>query len=703
MVFTFKPPKVYLSASSGDLRTVCRMVAEALDIMEWEPVERPEFDRDYRLMRGRLSRTIRNCDALIHIVGLRYGMEPDPATLPKNVPRQSCAQMAYELGLALQRKRGKHRFRVYTFLCPENFPYDPEPIPETGCKRAQQKLHRQAIVQSGLPFDSPADREDLKKRVLALGEDLLRLEETNRRRRRRLIGAAAVAASLALAGLGIAVHHLWERQTEILTVESRPVQFEVLEEGLRSGIETRFRKRMEVVRSQPGGWGRLYDLERLRHLALERVDDVVASIREDLAGKPDPFLGGLGPLLEQKGLDVTLKYLTRHQSKLLARISQAAEQTQPWSNPLRRHLKPLLLKSALHELCLEPEEAFAILRAMADKAPVEWEPQWRLGNLLRGLGRYDEAEPHLRKALDLASLVKDKAQALSSLGILLSAANRLEEAEPLLRQALALHEDQFGKDHPKVADDLSHLEALLLSTQRLSEAKILAQRALAIDEQHYGPEHIRVATRLDALARVLWATRHSAEAEPLLRRAVSILENRYEPDHPVVAAGLSNLGLLLKEMNLVGEAERTLRRALEITEANYGREHPDVVVTLNSLGLLLHEAKREGEAEPLLRRVLDTSQSVHGPEHQDVAIALHNLSLLLVATGRLDEAEIHSRRMLDILFRLTATTGQRHPNLPGAIRSYALLLSKMGRTELDIKTSLEKLAKPYDLKVSNGL
>ena len=93
------------------------MVKQGLLTMGCFPIEQTNFEPDYRTVRQMLETRIAQCDAVIHIVGVQYGAEPDPASVPKGQTRRSYTQMEAEIA----RKLGK---KLYVFLCPEDFPYD---------------------------------------------------------------------------------------------------------------------------------------------------------------------------------------------------------------------------------------------------------------------------------------------------------------------------------------------------------------------------------------------------------------------------------------------------------------------------------------------------------------------------------------------------------------------------------------------------
>jgi tetratricopeptide (TPR) repeat protein len=139
---------------------------------------------------------------------------------------------------------------------------------------------------------------------------------------------------------------------------------------------------------------------------------------------------------------------------------------------------------------------------------------------------------------------------------------------------------------------------------------------------------------------------------------------------------MNQLGLLLESKAAYGEAEPLLRRALAIDEAAYGPDQPSVAADLNSLAALLQATNRLVEAEPLMRRALAIDEAAHGPDHPTVAITLNNLALLLQATNRLAEAEPLMRRALALG---EAAQGPEHPTVAITLNNLAQLLQDTNR------------------------
>jgi tetratricopeptide (TPR) repeat protein len=291
---------------------------------------------------------------------------------------------------------------------------------------------------------------------------------------------------------------------------------------------------------------------------------------------------------------------------------------------------------------LDPLGPHALVVARhADTAEIA-EPTGRLfnelGQLFHAKARFAEAEPFMRRVIEINEAVRGKddpvvATCLNNLAALLQATNRFDEAEPLMRRALAIDEKSYGADHPKVALHLNNLAQLLQATNRLAEAEPLMRRALTIDEQSSGPDHPNTAIRLN-LARLLHATHRFAEAESMMRRALAIDETSYGPDHPKMAIRFNNLAKLFRATNRLAEAEPLMRRALEINEKSVGPNHPEVATNLNNLAGLLWATNRLAEAEPPMRQALTIFEASFGPDHPNTVKVRNSLAALETARAK---------------------------------------------------------------------
>ena len=141
------------------------------------------------------------------------------------------------------------------------------------------------------------------------------------------------------------------------------------------------------------------------------------------------------------------------------------------------------------------------------------------------------------------------AAALGNLGELYQVSGRYEEAEPLLRRALAQREQALGADHVFLVPYLTRLARLLLEQGRYHEAQELQRRVLALREQALGPDHPGLVATLDELIDTQRRGGDLAQTEQWIERTLRIRKKFLGEDHPehghrLVGAGCSSRGRL---------------------------------------------------------------------------------------------------------------------------------------------------------------
>ena len=197
--------KVFISATSGDLRSMRESVKEALLTLGFMPVEQTNFPPDYRSVREMLEEKIGDCHALFHIVGMRYGTEPRERD--HSLPRRSYTQLEYHVA----REFGLH---VYTFICSENFPYDEAPG-EPEELHALQRDHRNALLSLDDAFTAVESFEDIDKRVreIKLEIELVKKAADDARRQTLRMGWAIAVGLVLLIAANLRLMH-GQRQAE---------------------------------------------------------------------------------------------------------------------------------------------------------------------------------------------------------------------------------------------------------------------------------------------------------------------------------------------------------------------------------------------------------------------------------------------------------------------------------------------------------
>ena len=302
--------------------------------------------------------------------------------------------------------------------------------------------------------------------------------------------------------------------------------------------------------------------------------------------------------------------------------------------------------------------------------PSNWQYAQRAGRLARQMGDYATAASFNEATLSLVAsafgVSAQAATALNDLALTYRSLARYTEAEPLIRRAIEI-EKALGKDHPDLASGYRNLAGLLQDQGKYDQAEPLIRRAIEIDEKALGKDHPNLASDYNNLAELLRAQGKYDQAEPLFRRAIEIAEKVLGKDHPHVATTHNNLAGLLQAQGKYDQAEPLIRRAIEISEKTLGKDHPNVARGYNNLAILLQAQGKYDQAEPLYRRAIEIGEKAFGKDHPDVARDYNNLAILLEAQAKYDQAEPLFRRAIEIF---QTKLGSDHPNTVLARKNY---------------------------------
>jgi len=151
---------------------------------------------------------------------------------------------------------------------------------------------------------------------------------------------------------------------------------------------------------------------------------------------------------------------------------------------------------------------------------------------LHGSGRFDEALPLARRALELRQSVLANTHALVADSLINLAGLHLakqehERAESLFKQALSIY-DNANFVSPPSANALQTLTYLCWRAGDYDKAEIYGKRAIVANEKVYGVNSSKLLDPLQNLIRVYNSNRDIEKTEPLYQRIVSLAENNKE-------------------------------------------------------------------------------------------------------------------------------------------------------------------------------
>jgi eukaryotic-like serine/threonine-protein kinase len=284
---------------------------------------------------------------------------------------------------------------------------------------------------------------------------------------------------------------------------------------------------------------------------------------------------------------------------------------------------------------------------------LEGELRTTIGTTYLSLGLYQEAEPHLLRALEIQRTRfgpdrPELARATQNVANLQERKGDMVGAERLYRRALDLARRQPGRDDSVTAGLLDDIGRVRQAQGDLEGAERLEREALAIRRRVLGERHADVAASLNNIAVVLGQGGKYAAAESLHREALRIIRDVRGADDAEVAQAQSTVAGILAWQNKHEAADSFFLPSLATKRRLFGPEHPDYAWTMLSYATSLYDRGEHAASAERTREVLALRGKTLTDEHVLVAGSLLYLGRSLDHLGRFDEAEHALRECLTL-------------------------------------------------------
>jgi len=305
--------------------------------------------------------------------------------------------------------------------------------------------------------------------------------------------------------------------------------------------------------------------------------------------------------------------------------------------------------SAAEDLILQAEE-IAREQSGKDSIPAA-EAMECLGLLRADQGLPGDAVSLLEEALriregSVEGRELDLALNLQTLGSCEKLLARYDKAEEHLRRSLEIVRSRQGNDVVAASSIYNEIANIEMGRGRLEQAKENYSRALNIGRRSLPGDHPLLGTFLCNLANVLDAQGEYSEAEPLYLEALSISEKSVGKDHPTIAQILLNLAMLKQHLGKLDESAELFKTSIGTMRKTIGSENPKTGLAMNSFGVLELERKNYASAQNLYVGALDIFRKNLGSVHPLTAMALNNLGEIHRLQGNYRLSEEYYRKAL---------------------------------------------------------
>ncbi len=303
-----------------------------------------------------------------------------------------------------------------------------------------------------------------------------------------------------------------------------------------------------------------------------------------------------------------------------------------------------------------------------------------VGRVYQSLGMYDEAGSPLKQALDIRKNQfgndhPQVAQSMHQLGVLYHYTGEYEEAEHLLRESLDIRRAHFGTEHVTVAASLNSLAMVLHATGEYDDAEAIFREVLSIRRKLLGAEHSSIHSTLQRLGNLLQDQGKFEEAEQKLRQSLELGIKLKGENHIDVASDMISFALLLQRLGMLDDAEQYNNQGLKIYRETLDDDHPYLAAAINNLAVILYEQEKYDQALILYDEALDKYKAILGEEHPGIATMMNNMGAAYSLNGNYGRAEQLYRESLTMRLDLL---GPEHPDVAGSLNNLGSLLRRTG-------------------------
>ncbi len=215
-----------------------------------------------------------------------------------------------------------------------------------------------------------------------------------------------------------------------------------------------------------------------------------------------------------------------------------------------------------------------------------------IGTSYHALGKYDAAEPHLRRAVELRARSPGEplllARAYRDLGQVYDSRGEYSRADSLYQLAVSLLPAKGDSAFFATVTDLMKQRARMQSLRGdLPGAESILTGVVARVQGQFGARSLETANAMSQLAVTVAQQYHFEPAESLTRSALAIYREQLHQGHPDIGRTLGRLATILELSGERAPADSAYRESLAILGATLGTDHPDVAwIRVNYAGFL---------------------------------------------------------------------------------------------------------------------
>lgn len=603
------PPKIFISTVTKELRSARELAARTLHFLGFDAVYQDEFGSPTGMVSSMLDTKLKECAAVIQIVGHRYGWDVQSAQNPS----QAMSYTHYEAHYAHSKD-----VPIWYLVISDDFRVDHE-NDEDIVKRTLQRAYRIKVQKTPFIYYLVNDSRDVELTVFRMLPYLDKLRDANQ----RVVRAAEDTELPSPPAASLSGKQLAEQMQAFVSNYLPGALAEARQAGtVAPGVPATHAKGEEAL------YQRLAAILGVSPAAAQKqIETLAAKMKDDLNKPP----------LERARAAYTSKDYPQAEAIALEAATQAKRINPP---DVAGQVAALgVAGQAASEMgkYARARDHYLAAATLTDRKrdTTDWARiQLGLAYALEDLGDLARAERVLQDLFKVSEKVFGKTHAVTlearnNLGLVYFDQGKYRQAETMHRGVLATRRRVLGKEHPDTLRSWNNL-ALVLSRQgKHKSAEREHRKILDIRVRQGGADSTdSLQTRFN-LANTLSRQRRYREAADEHFKVLEVRRAHLPPDHRLTLNSHCAWAVQLFCIGKHEQAENEHRTVLSSRERVMSPNHPDCMESLFELARVLHALDKSAEALPLVHRAADGFKRILGPKHEETLAALKLLKQLV--------------------------------------------------------------------------
>jgi len=199
-------------------------------------------------------------------------------------------------------------------------------------------------------------------------------------------------------------------------------------------------------------------------------------------------------------------------------------------------------------------------------------------------------------------------------GMTLRGQSRWDDAEPMLRKAIQLDEQYFSKSG-SILESMGHTGRTLYEHSKEMEAEATLRRELALRREKAGIENAQTLSTMYNLVTCLSRQGKLREAEQIHKEMHVLNEKVLGRTHEDALHQRTDYAIILSRLDKNEEAVRLEQETLALKNQVLGPQHADTLRSVTSLINFLEALERFEDCLPLHERAYKAYLATRGPDH----------------------------------------------------------------------------------------